>query len=149
MNVRRAIFAGVAGAIAIDLYLSITLPLMHVANGITLSQWDASNLLGSDAFRGGLSTAAIGFGIHLCVSVAWGIVFAFAYARIAWIREHALLAGLIFGALVMQVMAYLIVPLGHASHPAPSLSGWMNNFVAHTLFFGVPVAWSVAHPKIS
>ena len=59
------------------LYLSITLPLMHVANGIELSQWDASNLLGSEAFRGGLSTAAIGFGLHLCVSIAWGIVFGF------------------------------------------------------------------------
>ncbi len=149
MNVRRAIFAGLAGAIAIDAYLSITLTLMHVANGITLSQWDASNFLGAEAFRGGLSTAAIGFGMHVCVSVAWGIVFAVAYSRVPWIRAHALLSGLIFGAIVMQVMAYAVVPLGHASHPPPTLAGWINNFVAHTLFFGVPVAWVVAHPKIS
>jgi uncharacterized membrane protein len=149
MNVRRAILAGVAGAVAIDLYLSISLQLMHVANGITLSQWDASNLLGNDAFRGGLSTAAIGFGLHLCVSVAWGIVFGLLYSRIAWVRAHALASGLIFGAVVMQVMAYAVVPLGHASHPAPALAGWLNNFVAHTLFFGVPVAWVVAGRKIS
>jgi hypothetical protein len=149
MRIRTAILAGVVGAIAIDAYLSITLPLMHVANGIQLSQWDASNFLGSEAFRGGLSTAAIGFGVHLCVSVAWGIVFALVYSRIAWVRSHALLSGLIFGAIVMQVMAYAVVPLGHASHPAPALAGWLNNFVAHTLFFGVPVAWVVAHPKIS
>ena len=149
MNVRLAILAGLAGAIGIDLYLSITLPLMHVANGIQLSQWDASNVLGSEAFRGGLSTAAIGFGLHLCVSVAWGIVFAFAFSRIAWVRSHALLSGLIFGAVVMQVMAYVVVPLGHASHPMPSLAGWLNNLVAHTLFFGVPVAYVVAYPKIS
>jgi hypothetical protein len=149
VNVRRAILAGLAGAIGIDLYLSVTLPLMHVANGIVLSQWDASNLLGGEAFRGGLSTAAIGLGLHLCVSVVWGIVFAFAFARIAWMRSHAMLAGLIFGAIVMQVMAYAVVPLGHASHPMPSIAGWLNNFVAHTLFFGVPVAWVVAYPKIS
>jgi hypothetical protein len=149
VNVRRAILAGLVGAIGIDAYLSITLPLMHVANGIVLSQWDASNFLGAEAFRGGLSTAAIGFGMHLCVSIAWGIVFAFAFSRIAWMRAHAMLSGLIFGATVMQVMAYVVVPLGHASHPTPSLAGWLNNFVAHTLFFGVPIAWVVAHPKIS
>jgi hypothetical protein len=149
VNVRRAILVGVVGAIAIDAYLSITLQLMHVANGVILSQWDASNFLGSAAFRGGLSTAAIGFGMHLCVSVAWGIVFAVAFARIAWVRAHPLLAGLIFGAIVMQVMAYVVVPLGHASHPAPALAAWINNFIAHTLFFGVPVAWVVARPKIS
>lgn len=149
MKIRTAIFAGVAGAVAIDLYLSITLALMHVANGVTLSQWDASNLLGDEAFRGGLSTAAIGFGLHLCVSVAWGIVFALAYARVDWIRAHAIYAGLIFGAVVMQIMAYVVVPLGHAAHPAPSVAGWLNNFVAHTLFFGVPVAWVVAGRKIS
>ena len=149
MNVRRSILAGLVGAIGIDAYLSITLPLMHVANGIQLSQWDASNLLGSEAFRGGLSTAAIGLGLHLCVSIAWGIIFGFAFSRISWMRSHALLSGLIFGAVVMQVMAYIVVPLGHASHPMPSLAGWLNNFVAHTLFFGVPVAYVVAHPKIS
>jgi hypothetical protein len=141
--------AGLVGAIGIDLYLSITLPLLHVANGIALSQWDASNLLGNDAFRGGLSTAAIGFGMHLCVSIAWGIIFAFAFSRIAWMRAHPLLAGSIFGAVVMQVMAYVVVPLGHASHPTPTLLQWFNNFIAHTLFFGVPVAWVVARPKIS
>lgn len=149
MNVRRSILAGLVGAIGIDAYLSITLPLMHVANGIQLSQWDASNLLGSEAFRGGLSTAAIGLGLHLCVSIAWGIIFGFAFSRISWMRSHALLSGLIFGAVVMQVMAYIVVPLGHASHPMPSLAGWLNNFVAHALFFGVPVAYVVAHPKIS
>jgi uncharacterized membrane protein len=149
MNVRRAILAGVAGAVAIDLYLSITLQLMHVANAVSLSQWDASNLLGNEAFRGGLSTAAIGFGLHLCVSAAWGIIFAIVYARVAWIRAHAIYSGLIFGAVVMQIMAYLVVPFGHAPHPAPSLAGWLNNFVAHTMFFGLPVAWVVAGRKIS
>jgi hypothetical protein len=149
VNVRRAILAGLAGAIGIDLYLSVTLPLLHVANGIQLSQWDASNLLGSDAFRGGLSTAAIGFCMHLCVSIAWGIVFAFAFSRVAWMRAHPWLAGLIFGAVVMQIMAYLVVPLGHASHPTPTILPWFNNFIAHTLFFGVPIAWVMARPKIS
>ena len=149
MNVRRSILAGLVGAIGIDAYLSITLPLMHVANGIGLSQWDASNLLGGEAFRGGLSTAAIGLGLHLCVSIAWGIIFGFAFSRISWVRSHALVSGLIFGAVVMQVMAYVVVPLGHASHPMPSLAVWLNNFVAHTLFFGVPVAYVVAYPKIS
>jgi hypothetical protein len=149
MRIRTAILAGVVGALAIDLYLSITLPLLHVANGIQLSQWDASNLLGSDAFRGGLSTAAIGFSMHLCVSIAWGIVFAFAFSRIAWMRANPLIAGLIFGAVVMQVMAYLVVPLGHAPHSTPTFLHWFNNFIAHTLFFGVPVAWVVARPKIS
>jgi uncharacterized membrane protein YagU involved in acid resistance len=149
MRIRTAILAGIAGAVLIDLYLSISLPMLHLGTPLTLSQWDASNALGVDAFRGGISTAAIGFAMHLCVSIAWGIAFAFAAARIAWIRAHVLPAGVLFGIFVMAFMAFLVVPLGHASHPVPSPVGLLNNLVAHTAFFGIPVAWIVANNKMS
>jgi hypothetical protein len=149
MRIRTAILAGIAGAVLIDLYLSITLPILHLGTPLTLSQWDASNALGRDAFRGGISTAAIGFAMHLCVSIAWGIAFTFAATRIAWIRAHVLPAGFLFGLLVMAVMAFLVVPLGHASHPAPPLIGLINNVIAHTVFFGMPVAWIATNDKMS
>jgi hypothetical protein len=149
MRIRTAILAGVAGAIAIDLYLSITLPLMHAGTPLTLSQWDASNFLGDDAYRGGISTAAIGFASHLCVSIAWGFAFTFAASRLAWIRAHAFSAGVLFGLVVMAFMMFLVVPLGHAAHPWPHLAGLLNNVVAHTLFFGVPVALIATNNKMS
>lgn len=149
MRIRTAILAGIAGAVSIDLYLSIALPVLHMGTPLTLSQWDASNALGSDAFRGGISTAAIGFAMHLCVSIAWGIAFAFAATRIAWVRSHVLPAGFLFGIFVMAFMALLVVPLGHASHPAPPPIGLLNNVIAHTVFFGMPVAWIVANNKMS
>jgi hypothetical protein len=149
MHIRSAIYAGLAGALLIDLYLCITLPLLHMGTPLTLSQWDASNVLGNDAYRGGVSTAAIGFGLHLCVSIAWAIAFAFAASRIAWLRTHALAGGSAFGIVVMLVMAFLVVPLGHANHPLPPLAGFLNNLVGHTVFFGIPVAWIVTSNKIS
>ena len=149
MQIRTAILAGIAGALLIDLYLGITLPLLHAGTPLTLSQWDASNVLGREAFRGGLSTAAIGFAMHLCVSIAWAFAFAFAASRVAWIRAHVLPAGFLFGLFVMAFMMFLVVPLGHAAHPWPPLVGLLNNVAAHTAFFGMPVAWIVANNKMS
>lgn len=149
MSIRRTILAGIAGAVAIDLYLCVTLPLLHMGTPLGLSQWDASNLLGAAAFRGGLSTAAIGFSMHMCVSIAWAIAFALAAARLRWLREHPLQAGLLFGVLVMGVMSYVVVPLGQATHPSTALAALANTLIAHTLFFGVPVAWVATGNKIS
>lgn len=134
--------SGLCGAILLDLYLVITEPL--VVRGVTpllVMQWDASNLLGMAAYRGGWVTATVGTLLHFCVSIVWGALFVLAASRIRWITEHALTAGVILGILAMAIMRG-IIHLGHAVvHPFPSFWLFLYIFVGHVVFFGIPVAF--------
>jgi len=135
------ILAGIAGALAIDCYLIITQSwIMHVATPLEISQWDASNALGRAAFFGGVSTALLGLLMNLCVGAAWGIGFALVARSYPGLqRVNLLIVGLVFGTVVMLVMRYAVVPLGHAHQPHADALRLANLWLAHTIGFGIPV----------
>ncbi len=60
------------------------------------------------------------------------------------VRRYVVAAGLVFGACVMVVMIYGIVPLGHATRMHGTVAHLLNVLIAHTIFFGVPVAMTDA-----
>jgi hypothetical protein len=132
--------AGVAGAILIALYLVVPKAGVFQAPSLrVLFQWDASNALGPAAFQGGWPAAALGLGMHLCVSIAWATVFALAAARVGAVARHPVLSGLLFGVLVYLVMSFGVVPLGSARQGPRTAKGIANNLIAHAIFFGLPV----------
>jgi uncharacterized membrane protein YagU involved in acid resistance len=138
---KRIVFSGLAGLIAISVYLVVALQfVLHTAAGLQLFQWDASNALGPAAFAGGWETAALGLLMDVPVSLAWSATFVLVVERISAARAHAVVTGVLFGAVVMVVMHWVVVPLGHASEGAPSAIPLLNELIAHTLFFGVPIA---------
>jgi hypothetical protein len=105
-----------------------------------LLQWDASNGYGAAAFDGGWPTAGIGLAMDTVVSLVWGFVFAWLYVSAPIVRQNVVVAGLCFGAIVMVVMLYVIVPIGHAVRMTSTISHVINVLVAHTVFFGLPIA---------
>lgn len=141
-----ALLAGVTGAFLIALYLWVTEGLvMHRATVLTIFQWDASNFLGPSAFRAGVAAALLGCLLHLIVSLIWGAIFTLGALRIRALAKNWFVSGVIFGVIVRLVMAHLIVPLGHAQMtPPPSELYLANLYVAHIVFFGIPVAWVVS-----
>jgi hypothetical protein len=138
-NVRAAVVAGLAGNLAVSAYLSVALPVFFKTPPIALFQWDASNIIGSSAFRGGWSAAALGFFFDCLVAIGWGAWFVLFYRRVPAVRRSPALWGLLFGLVVMLVMFYLVVPLGRAQQSS-SLPSLADALVAHTVFFGLPVA---------
>jgi hypothetical protein len=138
-NVRAAVVAGLAGNVAISAYLCVALPAFFNTPPLALFQWDASNIIGSNAFSGGWSAAALGFFFDCLVAIGWGAWFVLLYRRVPAVRRSPALWGLLFGVLVMLVMFYLVVPLGRA-HQSSNLPSLANGLVAHTVFFGLPVA---------
>lgn len=140
-RVATVVLAGVAGAVAIDFYLIATQSwILHNASAMAISQWDASNVLGAGAFDGGWQTAAAGFGIHCIVSICWATIFAILFWRVPFVRRQPVLAGALFGVVVMFVMRYGVVPLGHAVELRAGPVRMLSLLIAHTLFFGIPVA---------
>ncbi|HVA27629.1 MAG TPA: hypothetical protein VNF68_05585 [Candidatus Baltobacteraceae bacterium] len=109
---------------------------------LLLFQWDDSNIVGASAFSGGWGAAALGFFFDFIVSIVWAACFVGLYRAFPAVRRSIVVAGLLFGAVVMLVMFLAIVPLGHAHRPT-SLPSLVDSFVAHTVFFGLPVALTV------
>jgi hypothetical protein len=139
--VRAAILAGLTGAILIDAYLSVTHAfIFHDATPLEVSQWDASNVLGRAAFQGGWPAAGLGFLLHLAVSLFWATLFVFAATRLKALVDQPILWGAVYGVLVMLVMRFAVVPLGHAALGATSPAALINVSIAHVLSFGIPVA---------
>ena len=139
------LLAGVTGAILIDLYLWVTEVLvMHKTTALILFQWDASNLLGARAFQAGVGVALFGCLLHLIVSLIWGAIFTLAALQFRFLARNVLVWGVVFGVVVRLVMAQVIVPLGRATMPPAHGVYLVNLYVAHIVFFGIPVAWVVS-----
>lgn len=139
-SVRAALLAGIAGNIAISIYLSIALPLFFNISPLLLFQWDGSNIVGASAYTGGWGSAALGFFFNFIVAIGWSTLFVVAYRAVPAVRREAAVSGLLFGILVWLVMSFIIVPMGRADHPSTHFPALLNAIVAHTLFFGLPVA---------
>jgi len=152
MSSKQGLFAVVIAALVGNTTISIYLileraifdhvPLLRCL--LELYQWDASNGLGPVAFSGGWSMAFVGLLMDLVVSTSWAALFLLFYRSFAWLRNHVWAWGLIYGVIVMFVMLWLIVPLGHASQLVKTPAHILNVLVAHTVFFGTPVAVTVA-----
>lgn len=141
-QLKAIVLAGITGAILIDLYLVVLhAGILHDATAQQVSQWDASNLLGRSAFRGGFGSAALGAAMHAIVSLAWAAIYVVAARRVPDLLRHPVLCGTIFGIIVMAVMRVDVVPLGNAAALPPIRPlGLFELLVAHTVFFGIPVA---------
>lgn len=143
-RIGAVLLAGLCGAVAIDLYLVVTQAwIFRNATPVLVSQWDASNALGRAAFSGGWQSALLGLVMHCTVSIVWAAIFTALFGSTAFLRRQPLLLGILFGTAVMLVMRYLVVPLGHAIEPRSDALRLLNLWIAHTLGFGIPVAFTV------
>lgn len=130
--------AGLAGAILIDVYLVVTLVFVaHVATVTSFYQFVASGALGPAAYTNP-ANAYLGFALHLAVAIAWGVGYAYVAARTPEIRERPFISGTVFGLVVMIAMQ--IVEVIGKIYVLPTSLEFANGAIAHTVFFGIPVA---------
>jgi hypothetical protein len=139
--------ASAVGLTTITIYIVVAGALMNGTPVVNMTerllQWDASNAFGAAAFSGGWGLAIAGLLMDAVVSTCWAAVFVILFVNVAFVRRYALLSGLLFGALVMCVMIYSVVPIGHAAQPPRTVGSTINNLVAHSVFFGLPIAATV------
>jgi hypothetical protein len=142
-----SIAAAIAGLVAITAYLVLVRAIAaHLSVALCLQQllqWDASNAYGPQAFDGGWPMALIGLAMDFVVSLAWAVLYAALYVALPIVRRNVVLTGLCFGATVMVVMLYVVVPIGHAVRMQSTESHVVNVLIAHTIFFGLPLALTV------
>jgi len=71
----------------------------------------ASGLLGAEAMNGGAAVAVFGLGLHFSVAFSWTILFYALSRRLRFLRDHAVISGLLYGALVYLAMNLAVLPL--------------------------------------
>lgn len=144
---QAALAASGFGLAAITVYIVVEGALMKGTSVLFMTerllQWDASNAFGAAAFSGGWGLAIVGLLMDAVVSTCWAVAFVILFLNLAFVRRYAMLSGLLFGGIVMCVMLYLVVPIGHAVPPPRTLGSTINNLIAHTIFFGLPIAATV------
>jgi hypothetical protein len=135
------LIAGLTGAVTMDAYLIVV--LVFGTHAVTLTgfyQYIASGAIGTAAYEG-TSGAALGAALHLAIGAAWGVGYAYAAARTPQVLARPLISGIAFGFVVMLAMQ--LVEVAANIYRLPDTFALANGFIAHTVFFGIPIAYIV------
>ncbi len=128
--------AGVLGGALIDAFLSIA----NHTPVIQIWQFVASALVGPAAFSAS-GFAALGFAMHFAISIGWALLFVvLATVPLPWLARRPIAGGLAFGAFVMICMTALLAFAHVGPAGPPALPMVLTSLIAHTAFFGVPIA---------
>lgn len=122
-----------------DITSAIILTLSRGSTVTRLFHFIASGLLGQQAFQGGFGIAALGLALHFLIAFALVAVFYAASRSIAFLREHAVVSGIIYGLVVYAVMNLFVLPLS-AARPRHSLTGDLMQIGIHMFIIGLPTA---------
>jgi len=106
----------------------------------------AAGVIGRDAaLAGGLTTAALGVGLHLLIATIWATLYFLAYQRWAAVRRlvespyGVIKVAVLFGFLVYLVMDFVVLPLSHARQtPITSRFFWII-LLGHPVFAAAPI----------
>jgi len=139
--VKRALLAGIAGGIVLDVYLWLTTVLPAHQSMTALWQFIASTVFGNVAFTSP-SFAAAGLAIHFIVSIGWAAGYVYFANTQPATNQRWIVAGLAYGVVVYVLMQLILLGSGHFTPPATP-NAFVIVLVGHTVFFGLPVAYVV------
>lgn len=139
--VKRAVSAGIAGGIILDLYLWLTTVVPAHQSIAAALQYVSSTVFGNVAFTSG-SYVAAGAAISLLVSVGWAAGYVYFTTTQPATNRHWLVAGAAYGVIVYVLMQLLLLGSGRFLPPATP-TALVNAVFAYVVFFGIPVAYVV------
>jgi len=136
-GVARALRAILWGGLAAGIGDSVLALVLYRVPLVVIYQSIASGLLGRDAYRGGLATAALGLFLHFFIATTAAAVYVGASRRLPLLARRPVPCGLGFGTAVYFFMKYLVLPLSAVSRLTPFEPAAM---LGHALLVGLPIA---------
>jgi hypothetical protein len=140
-SIAKAIIVGAVVAAALDMLEPLVFFGMRGVAPIKIPQAIASGLLGRAAYSGGLSTALLGFALHLFIALFWTTLFVLAARLRSILTKYPVVSGLSYGVVIYLVMHYLVLPLSRVvprSHFR--LSVLINDIAAMVFLVGLPIS---------
>lgn len=144
----RAIFWGGLWCGVLDIMSAIVAWRIYAGVGaVRIFQSVAGGWLGRPAaIQGGWKTAVLGFCSHFLIAFTAATVCYLASRKLNFLRENAVISGLIYGELVFLFMNMVVLPLS-ALHTQPlawtAFSPWptlATGPIGHPFFVGLPIA---------
>lgn len=125
--------------------LDITTAFIRWRPPVRLLQGIASGLLGSRSFEGGWGTAALGLAVHFFIAFSAAAVYYAASRKLAFLRQRAMVWGLVYGIAVYMFMTWVVVPLSavRRSQAPFSATGLALSLLTHMFCVGLPIALAV------
>ncbi|HEX8805561.1 MAG TPA: hypothetical protein VF741_01385 [Candidatus Aquilonibacter sp.] len=140
--VRQAVVAGIVGAVIFNLYLWLTTVLPAHGSFISLLLHSASIALGPTALNDP-TYAWVGALVELIAGMGWAGGYAYFAQRQPFVNARWFISGSVYGGVVYVL--WLLLLLGAHAFPLPAtVNAQINDVIARTVFFGVPVAFVVA-----
>lgn len=107
---------------------------------IRIFQAIASGLIGGEAFRGGLATAALGLLLHVFIAFVIVLVYYLASSRVPTLARRPFTWGPLYGVGAYLVMNFLVLPLSAGGNPVYSVPVVVNGVLIHVFGVGLPAA---------
>lgn len=104
----------------------------------------AAGLLGPQALHQGPATYVLGIGLHFFIATSATAVYYFASRRLPFMVEYPFVCGLIYGAIVENVMNLIVLPLSALHSAGPyELRDLLLGLVVHMVVVGLPISYSI------
>src|SRR6186713_933603 len=97
LTAARAIIYGTLTVAFLDGLYAVIVVRMRGIGAERLFQAIAAGMLGRDAFRGGLTTAALGLALHVFIALVVVVVYYAASTRWSMLRNRPLIYGPVYG----------------------------------------------------
>jgi hypothetical protein len=141
--VRAAILVGGLLAGALDITAAFVVYGLRGATPLRILQSVASGLLGADAFKGGLGTAALGALLHFLIALVAAVVYYAASRKLGVLVQRAVVSGLLYGIAVYVFMNFVVLPLSAVAKRPFVLELALVILAVHMLCVGLPIALAV------
>ena len=128
----------------LDITCTLALSKLNRIAPMRLLQAVASGLLGQKSFAGGVSTAALGLGLHFLIAFTAAGVYYAASQKLSVLNEHTVLCGLLYGIAVHFFMSFVVLPLSALQRPF-SIKAFATQLVIHMFFVGLPISLVVRY----
>jgi hypothetical protein len=140
--IRQAIIAGFIGALVFDAYTWLTTIVPVGGTVVTMLQRGASIAIGPIALTSPFFAWA-GVLVDLLIGMAWAGGYAYFAQKTPFVNATWPISGFFYGFVVYVLM--ILVQIGAHAFVYPSNIGTLlNEVLARTVFFGIPVAFVVA-----
>jgi hypothetical protein len=141
----RALLAiGVGGSIVGVLDLLYAIIVYSPSKPILIPQTIASGLLGTArGYGGGAGTAVLGVVLHFVIAFAAAAVYYAVSRKWKVLTDHAIVCGMIYGALVYGFMHVVVLPLSALPSSHAPMIYKISEFVEHWFCVGLPISFSV------
>ena len=107
---------------------------------IGVLQGVAAGLVGREAaITGGPATAGLGLAIHFFIAFVVSSVFYIASRKLIFLRQHAVISGLLYGVVIYCFMYWIVMPLAYPI-VHPSISRDVTAVCVHMLLIGLPIS---------